>query len=106
MRVTDPTLLRHLLWAGVDARLPLQVHAGNGGTDLDLHRSNVAALGLPAAPRAVVPFAKQLYSSDAWGAAELHYLGQRLWRNAMEKVVARLVEEGEYSPANARGSRP
>jgi len=39
-RVTDPALLRHLLWCGVDRGLPLQLHAGYGDRDLDLHRAN------------------------------------------------------------------
>lgn len=37
-RLTDPVLLRHLLWAGVDTGLPLQVHTGFGDPDLTLHR--------------------------------------------------------------------
>jgi predicted TIM-barrel fold metal-dependent hydrolase len=37
-RVTDPVLLRHLLWSGVDRGLPLQLHCGYGDPDLELHR--------------------------------------------------------------------
>ena len=37
-RVADPTLLRFLLWSGVDRGLPLQLHCGYGDPDLDLHR--------------------------------------------------------------------
>jgi hypothetical protein len=37
-RVTDPVLLRFGLWCGVDRGLPLQLHAGYGDPDLDLHR--------------------------------------------------------------------
>ncbi len=37
-RVTDPTLLRFLLWSGVDRGLPLQLHCGYGDPDLELHR--------------------------------------------------------------------
>jgi predicted TIM-barrel fold metal-dependent hydrolase len=43
-RITDPVLLRHLLWAGVDTGLPVQVHTGFGDRDLALHRADPAAL--------------------------------------------------------------
>jgi uncharacterized protein len=39
-RITDPVLLRHLLWAGVDTGLPLQMHTGFGDRDLALHRAD------------------------------------------------------------------
>jgi hypothetical protein len=35
-RLTDPVLLRHVLWAGVDTGLPLQLHTGFGDRDLTL----------------------------------------------------------------------
>lgn len=153
VRLGHPTLLRHLLWSGIDAGLPLQLHAGYGDTDLDLHRSNPILLtdflrlaepsGTPVVllhcypyhreagylaqmfPNAffdvglavnyagaqastivsesleIAPFAKQLFSSDGWGAAELHYLGAQLWRTAMTRILGRLVDEGEWSLANA-----
>jgi predicted TIM-barrel fold metal-dependent hydrolase len=47
------------------------------------------------------PFAKQLYSSDAWGPPELHYLGALLWRRAIDKVFGRWVEDGDWSLADA-----
>jgi uncharacterized protein len=37
-RLDDPVLLRHVLWAGMDLRLPVQFHAGYGDPDLDLRR--------------------------------------------------------------------
>ncbi|MEV4434931.1 amidohydrolase family protein [Streptomyces sp. NPDC049585] len=39
-RLTDPVLLRHLLWSAADTALPLQVHTGFGDPDLTLHRSD------------------------------------------------------------------
>ena len=36
------------------------------------------------------PFAKQLYSSDAFGPPELHLLGSVLWRRAMGLVLGEL----------------
>lgn len=44
LRITDPTLLRAVLWAGVELGLPLQLHTGYGDTDLDLHRADPALL--------------------------------------------------------------
>jgi predicted TIM-barrel fold metal-dependent hydrolase len=49
----------------------------------------------------VAPFAKQLYSSDAWGPVELHYLGAVLWRRAMKAVLGRWVQDGDWSGADA-----
>lgn len=39
-RVSEPALLRHLLWCGIDRGLPVQVHTGYGDRDLDLHRAD------------------------------------------------------------------
>jgi uncharacterized protein len=39
-RMTDPVLLRHLLWTGVGTGLPLQFHVGLGDPDLTLHRTD------------------------------------------------------------------
>jgi predicted TIM-barrel fold metal-dependent hydrolase len=41
-RLTDPVLLCHILWAGVDTGLPLQLHSGFGDRDLVLARSDPA----------------------------------------------------------------
>jgi len=149
VRVHDPTLLAFLVWAGIDARVPLQVHVGLGDRDLDLLRCNplhltgfirlTEATGTPvmllhcypyhreagylaqifphvffdvglgvnlvgAQSRQLVaeslelaPFAKQLYSSDGWGAPELHFLGARLWRNAMSAVLGCYVGQGDWT---------
>ncbi len=152
-RLTDPVLLRHLLWTGVERGLPLQFHVGYGDPDLTLHRCDPSLMtdflrlvqdrhvpvmllhGYPyhrtagylahvfphvyfdvglavnytgARSRAVVaeslevaPFGKMLFSSDAWGPAELHYLGTVLWRRAMASVLGEWVESGEWSGADA-----
>jgi predicted TIM-barrel fold metal-dependent hydrolase len=44
LRVSDPVLLRHLVWRGLRAGVPLQFHTGLGDTDLEIHRSNPALL--------------------------------------------------------------
>jgi predicted TIM-barrel fold metal-dependent hydrolase len=50
----------------------------------------------------LAPFTKVLYSSDAYGPAELHYLGARLWRNAITKVVGGWIDDDDCSEADAR----
>ena len=152
-RVTDPVLLRHLLWSGLSHGLPLQLHAGFGDPDADLRRNDPLLLrgfleraephGVPimllhcypyhrgaghlasayphvfldvglainhtgARAAAVVaeslelaPFGKVLFSSDAWGPAELHYLGALLWRRATAAVLGRWVADGDWSRADA-----
>ncbi|GAA1773552.1 amidohydrolase family protein [Nocardioides hankookensis] len=49
----------------------------------------------------LAPFGKQLYSSDAYGLPELHYLGARLWRRAMVTVLGGWVERGDCSVDDA-----
>ena len=152
-RLDDPVLLRHLLWAGVDRGLPLQLHTGFGDPDLDLGRcdpllltgflratrdAGVAVLLLHCYPfhrqagylaqafthvyldvglavnhvgaraTAVVaeslelaPFHKVLYSSDAFGLAELHHLGAVLFRTAFDAVTGEWVAQGRWSPGDA-----
>jgi predicted TIM-barrel fold metal-dependent hydrolase len=77
-----------------------------GNVHLDV---GLAVNYLGAASRALVarsyelaPFAKLLYSSDAWGPAELHYLGARLWRNAVASVLGEWVDRDEWALADAR----
>jgi predicted TIM-barrel fold metal-dependent hydrolase len=41
-RLTDPVLLRHVLWAGVDTGLPVQLHTGFGDRDLALRAADPA----------------------------------------------------------------
>ncbi len=45
----------------------------------------------------LAPFAKQLYSSDAYGLPELHYLGSLLWRRAMSLVLGAWLRRGDWS---------
>ena len=49
----------------------------------------------------LAPFTKVLYSSDAAGPAELHYLGARLWRNAMTSVLGQWVSRDDWSADDA-----
>jgi predicted TIM-barrel fold metal-dependent hydrolase len=152
-RVTDPVLLRHVLWAGLDRGLPVQFHTGFGDPDCDLRRSNPLWLrgflqrceprGVPvmllhcypyhrqagalaqayphvyldvglalhyvgarasavlAESLELAPFGKVLFSSDAAGPAELHYLGTLLWRRAAGEVLGGWAESGDWSAADA-----
>ncbi|MEU3978838.1 amidohydrolase family protein [Streptomyces sp. NPDC026672] len=43
-RLTDPVLVRHLLWTAVGLGLPLQLHTGFGDNDLRLHTADPALL--------------------------------------------------------------
>jgi predicted TIM-barrel fold metal-dependent hydrolase len=45
----------------------------------------------------LAPFGKILFSSDAWGPAELHHLGAVLWRRGTATVLGDLVTTGEWS---------
>jgi uncharacterized protein len=157
-RLTDPVLLRHVLWVGVSVAaargLPLQFHVGYGDPDLTLHRcdpslmtdflrlvqhrrvpvmllhcypyhrsagylahvfphvyldvglavnyTGARSVGIVAESMEVAPFGKLLFSSDAFGPAELHYLGAVLWRRAMSTVLGAWVDSGEWSIADAR----
>jgi uncharacterized protein len=47
------------------------------------------------------PFAKQLYSSDAFGPPELHRLGAVLWRRAMGLVLGEWVRTGDCAEQDA-----
>ena len=49
----------------------------------------------------LAPFGKVLFSSDAWGPPELHYLGALLWRRATARVLGGWVESGDWSLADA-----
>jgi uncharacterized protein len=48
----------------------------------------------------LAPFRKIVYSSDGFGPAELHYLGARLWRNGIHRVVSGFIEDGDWSAAD------
>src|SRR5262252_1577669 len=153
VRVTDPVLLRFLLWAGVDRGLPVQIHTGFGDPDVDLRGSDPLLLrgfceltqeravplmllhcypyhrqagylahayphvyldvglainhvgarapAIVAESLELAPFGKVLFSSDAWGPPELHYLGALLWRRATAAVLGQWVKSGDWALADA-----
>ena len=157
LRLEDPVLLAAVLHHALDLAgergLPLQVHAGFGDADLDLHRADPAVftpwvrrahgLGVavvflhcypyhrqagylaevfpnvffdvgcilnyagPSARRVLAealelaPFTKMLYSSDAFGLAELAYLGAVQFRRSLAAVLDSFVAAGECNAADA-----
>jgi predicted TIM-barrel fold metal-dependent hydrolase len=147
-RLSDPVLLRHLLWEGLATGLPLQLHTGFGDPDEDLRRSDPALLtgflkacagaGPPvmllhcypfhrhaaylanvfphvyldvglAIPHVgwraaavlaetleLAPFHKLLFSSDAYGLAELYLVAAASFRESLASVLGGLgVAAGE-----------
>jgi predicted TIM-barrel fold metal-dependent hydrolase len=49
----------------------------------------------------LVPFGKMLYSSDAFGLAELYYLGSLLFRRGLSSALERLVNDGDLGAGEA-----
>ena len=115
----DPLLLLPLLRTPEVARVPvLLLHCypferqagylaqafGNVYLDVGLavNYLGARAASLVARSYEAAPFAKVLFSSDAWGPAELHYLGARLWRNAVTEVFGDWVDRDEWSLDDAR----
>ncbi|HEU5417855.1 MAG TPA: amidohydrolase [Streptosporangiaceae bacterium] len=151
-RLTDPVVLRTVIWAGVRTGLPLQFHVGLGDPDARLHRSDpgmmhefllatqdtgtavmllhcypyhrqagvlasvfphvyldvgealnhvgARSVAILAEAMEVAPFHKLLYSSDAWGLAELHYLGATGFRRDLAAVIDGFVGAGAWSRAD------
>lgn len=85
--------------AGYLAQAFAQVHLDVG---LASHFLGARSAALVARSLELAPFHKVLYSSDACGPAELHYLGARLWRNAITQVVGGWVEAGDWSEPDGR----
>jgi uncharacterized protein len=153
IRLTDPVLIRHGIWAALDTGLPLQLHTGYGDTDSRLHRADPALLqdflaasqhtgtavlllhcypyhrqagamanlfphvyldvgealnhvgarsaAILAEALELTPFHKMLYSSDAYGLPELHYLGATAFRRDIAAVTGGFVAGGAWCKADA-----
>ena len=153
VRLADPVLIRHAIWAALDTGLPLQLHTGYGDADSRLHRADPALLqdflaasqhtgaavmllhcypyhrqagamaslfphvyvdvgealnhvgarsaAILAEALELTPFARLLYSSDAFGLPELHYLGAAAFRRDIAAVGAAFVADGAWSAADA-----
>jgi uncharacterized protein len=68
---------------------------------LGVNHAGVRSVEIIAEALEMAPFAKQLYSSDAWGPPELHLLGSVLWRRGTARVLGRWVREGDWGLADA-----
>jgi predicted TIM-barrel fold metal-dependent hydrolase len=68
---------------------------------LGINYLGVRSVELIAESLELAPFAKQLYSSDAFGPPELHLLGSVLWRRGMARVLGRWAREGDWSVDDA-----
>jgi predicted TIM-barrel fold metal-dependent hydrolase len=68
---------------------------------LAVNYSGVRSAAVIAESLEVAPFAKVLFSSDAWGPPELHHLGALLWRRAMTALLGEWVADGDWSQADA-----
>ncbi|MGW7552146.1 amidohydrolase [Streptomyces rimosus] len=131
-RLTDPTLLRHLLWSAVATGVPVQLHCPDPqpltgflrataglGTDVVLlprppHHARAAELAAvhphvyadagpyPGDTLARAPFGKLLFSTGARALPELYVTGARFFVRALERVVREWTEEGMCAPADAR----
>jgi predicted TIM-barrel fold metal-dependent hydrolase len=68
---------------------------------LAINHLGARSVELVAEAMELAPFGKQLYSSDAYGLPELHYLGSVLWRRAMREVLGGWVRRGDWSEDDA-----
>jgi len=66
-----------------------------------LNYTGPSAVGIMAEAMELAPFYKQLYSSDAFGLAELHYLGARIFRDTLGEVLSRWIADGHVTIADA-----
>ena len=113
---TDPMLLLPLLRAMIPVPVlllhcyPFHRQAGylaqafdhvNFDVGLAINYLGARSTGLVAEAMETAPFAKQLYSSDAFGPPELHVLGSVLWRRAMGVVLGGWVNTGDCAEQDA-----
>lgn len=148
VRLDDPVIIRHLLWAAVDRACAIQFHIGYGDADVDLHRcdplllTEFLRLTRPTGARVMLlhcypfhreagylaqvfphvyfdvglainytgsrsdeiiaetlelaPFHKILFSSDAFGVAELYYLGALLFRRGLQRALDVFVDRDQW----------
>jgi predicted TIM-barrel fold metal-dependent hydrolase len=70
---------------------------------LAVHNTGALSTGLVREALELVPFGKLLFSTDAYGLAELYLLGTTLFRHAFGTVVEELVTAGEMAEDDAAG---
>jgi predicted TIM-barrel fold metal-dependent hydrolase len=75
----------------------------NFDVGLSINHLGVRSTTVVAESLDTAPFAKQLFSSDAFGPPELHVLGSVLWRRAMGLVLGGWVRTGDCTTDDAIG---
>lgn len=73
----------------------------NFDVGLGINYLGVRSTALVAEAMETAPFAKQLYSSDAFGPPELHLLGSVLWRRAMGLELGGWIQRGDCTVEDA-----
>ena len=118
LRRCDPLLLRGFLQQTEAAGVPVMLlhcypyHRGAGylaqafphvylDVGLAINYAGARAAAVVAESLELAPFGKVLFSSDAWGPPELHYLGALLWRRATTRVLGGWVADGDWSRDDA-----
>jgi predicted TIM-barrel fold metal-dependent hydrolase len=118
LRRCDPLLLRGFIERAEPTGVPIMLlhcypfHRGAGylamayphvylDVGLAANYLGARAAAVVAESLELAPFGKILFSTDAWGLPELHYLGALLWRRATAQVLGGFVAEGEWSEAEA-----
>jgi uncharacterized protein len=113
---TNPLLLLDFLRSGGDTPIvllhcyPYEREAGylaqafnhvHLDTGLSINHLGARAEAFIARTLELAPLRKVLYSSDAYGPPELHFLGSRLWRDGITEVLGGFVRRGHWSLADA-----
>ena len=70
-------------------------------TGLSINHLGARAGAFIARTLELAPFRKILYSSDAFGPPELHYLGATLWRDGIASALADFVDHGQWCAQDA-----
>jgi predicted TIM-barrel fold metal-dependent hydrolase len=68
---------------------------------LAVHNTGALSQALIRETLELVPFGKLLFSSDAYGLAELYYLGAKLFRRGLSAVLGKLIEAEEITSHDA-----
>jgi uncharacterized protein len=68
---------------------------------LTTHTTGAFSAGILRETLELAPFGKLLFSTDAYGLAELYLLGAVLFRRSLEAVLATLVADGDATEADA-----
>lgn len=84
--------------AGYLAQVYPHVYLDTGAA---VHFTGASSRALIAQSLEVAPFAKLLFSSDAFGLPELYYCGALLWRRGIGAILAGWVERDEISARDA-----